>query len=78
MDEKATNYNPDADLSDSTLCQYDTSGDATNLENEVQSAAEDGLLGMPGVDNDCHIWWRNYCSLLTLLVLGEERRDVWF
>ena len=46
MDEKATNYNPDADLSDSTLCQYGTSGDATNLENDVQSAAEDGLLGM--------------------------------
>ena len=75
MDEKATNYNPDADLSDSTLCQYDTSGDATNLENEVQSAAEDGLLDM---DNDCHIWWRSVALLLTLLVLREKRRDVWF
>ena len=77
MDEKATNYNPDADLSDSTLCQYDTSGDATNLENDVQSAAEDGLLGMSWTM--IAIFGGVFCCHTHVVgTKGRKRRDVWF
>ena len=73
MDEKATNYNPDADLSDDTLCQY--SGDATNLENNVQSSTKDGFMGMSwtmiGIFGGVII-----ALLLTLLVLRGGKDEM--